>query len=326
MPMFARVVAALAACLALPLSNGALAAEGYPSRPIRMIVPFPAGNPLDVRARQLANHIPNLIGQQIVVDNRGGASGIIGMGLAAKASPDGYTIVAAASPQLAINPAMTHNLPYDVFKDYALVSLLAKTPSVLVVSNSVPAKSLKDLIALAKANPGQINYASQGTGGSNHLHTELFKLLTGTEITHVPYNAYSQILADLFGGQVSMIIDGPPALLPHLQAGKLRALAVNSAKRLPALPDVPTFDEAGVPGFWPGPWYGVLAPAGTPATIVGVLNAVFNKALKAPDVVETALMQGQTLVGSTPAEFTAFIRAERARYEKLIKDTGARVD
>ena len=302
------------------------ASAAYPDRPLRLIVPFPAGNPLDVRARQLANHLPALLGQQVIVDNRGGASGVIAMEIAAKAAPDGYTLLFANSTQLASNPAMAGKLPYDVFRDYAPVSLLARTPSLFVVSNSIPAKSLKELIALAKAKPGQLNFASQGNGTVQHVAGELFMRLTGTQMVHVPYKVYSQILTDLFTGQVALIIGGTPVLIPHVQAGRLRALAVNTQKRLPSLPDVPTFDEAGVSDFWPAPWYGVLVPAGTSARIVGTLNAAFNKTLQAADVVVTAVREGQTLLGSSPPEFAAFIKVEFARYQKLVRDTGMRLE
>jgi tripartite-type tricarboxylate transporter receptor subunit TctC len=302
------------------------ASAAYPDRPLRLIVPFPAGNPLDVRARQLANHLPALLGQQVIVDNRGGASGVIAMEIAAKAAPDGYTLLFANSTQLASNPAMAGKLPYDVFRDYAPVSLLARTPSLFVVSNSIPAKSLKELIALAKAKPGQLNFASQGNGTVQHVAGELFMRLTGTQMVHVPYKVYSQILTDLFTGQVALIIGGTPVLIPHVQAGRLRALAVNTQKRLPSLPDVPTFDEAGVADFWPAPWYGVLVPAGTSARIVGTLNAAFSKTLQAADVVDTAVREGQTLLGSSPPEFAAFIKVEFARYQKLIRDTGMRLE
>lgn len=302
------------------------ASAAYPERPIRLIVPFPAGNPLDVRARQLANHLPALLGQQVIVDNRGGASGVIAMEIAAKAAPDGYTLLFANSTQLASNPAMAGKLPYDVFRDYAPVSLLARTPSLFVVSNSIPAKSLTELIALAKAKPGQLNFASQGNGTVQHVAGELFMRLTGTRMVHVPYKVYSQILTDLFAGQVALIIGGTPVLIPHVQAGRLRALAVNTQKRLPSLPDVPTFDEAGVSDFWPAPWYGVLAPAGASARIVGTLNAAFNQSLRAADVVDIAVREGQTLLGSSPPEFAAFIKAEFARYQKLIRDTGMRLE
>jgi tripartite-type tricarboxylate transporter receptor subunit TctC len=199
-------------------------------------------------------------------------------------------------------------------------------PSLLVVSNTVPAQTIKELIALAKAKPGQLNFASQGNGSTGHLAGELFMRLTGTRMTHVPYKVYSQILTDLFGGQVAFIIGGPPVLLPHLQQGRLRALAINTAKRIPSLPDVPTFDEAGVPGFWVAPWYGVLVPTGTPAQIIYALNAAFRQTLRASDVMEISATQGQTLVGSTPAEFSAFIKTEFARSQKLVDEAGIRFD
>jgi tripartite-type tricarboxylate transporter receptor subunit TctC len=318
-----RAVALAIAVFGASLPAGA---AGYPERPVRMVVPFPAGNPLDVRARQLANHLPALLGHQVIVDNRGGASGVIAMEIAARAAPDGYTLLFANSTQLASNPAMAARVPYDVFRDYAPVSLLARTPSLFVVSNSIPAKSLKELIALAKAKPGQLNFASQGNGTVQHVAGELFMRLTGTRMTHVPYTVYSQILTDLFGGQVAFIIGGTPVLIPQVQAGKLRALAINTPKRIPALPDVPTFDEAGVPGFWVAPWYGVLVPAGTPARIVGTLNLAFNQSLQAADVVDVAVKEGQTLLGSTPAQFATFIQGEFTRYQKLVKDAGMAVN
>jgi tripartite-type tricarboxylate transporter receptor subunit TctC len=304
--------------------QGACAA--YPERPIRLIVPFPAGNSLDVRARQLVNHLPALLGQQVIVDNRGGASGVIAMAIVARAPADGYTVLFANSTQLAINPAMSRKQPYDVFRNYAPVSLLARVPSLLVVSNAVPAQTLRELIALAKAQPGQLNFASQGNGSTGHLAGELFMRLTGTRMTHVPYKVYSQILTDLFGGQVAFLIGGPPVLLPHLQQGRLRALAINTAKRIASLPDVPTFDEAGVRGFWVAPWYGVLVPTGTPAQIIYALNAAFRQTLRASDVMEISATQGQTLVGSTPAEFSAFIKTEFARSQKLVNEAGIRFD
>ena len=257
---------------------------------------------------------------------RSGASGVIAMEIAARAPADGYTVLFANSTQLAINPAMSRKLPYDVFRNYAPVSLLAKVPSLLVVSNTVPAQTIKELIALAKAKPGQLNFASQGNGSTGHLAGELFMRLTGTRMTHVPYKVYSQILTDLFGGQVAFIIGGPPVLLPHLQQGRLRALAINTAKRIASLPDVPTFDEAGVPGFWVAPWYGVLVPTGTPAQIIYALNAAFRQTLRASDVMEISATEGQTLVGSTPAEFSAFIKTEFARSQKLVNDAGIRFD
>jgi tripartite-type tricarboxylate transporter receptor subunit TctC len=321
-----RTLTCVALFVLFPASCFIAFAATYPERPIRLIVPFPAGSPLDARARQLANHLPPLLGQQVVVDNRGGASGIIAMELAAKAPADGYTVLFANSTQLASNPAMVRKLPYDVFKDYAPVTLLARTPSLFVVSNTVPAKSLGEMIALAKAKPRQLNYASQGSGTVQHVAGELFMRLTGTEMVHVPYKTYSQLLSELFSGQVALIIGGTPVLIPHVKAGRLRALAVNTPKRIPALPDVPTFDESGVPNFWPAPWYGVLVPPGTPARTVNVLNGAFNRTLKAHNVIEIAAAEGQTLLGTSPAEFSAFIKVEFERYQRLIKDTGILVN
>jgi len=221
---------------------------------------------------------------------------------------------------------MSPKLPYDVFRDYAPVSLLAKVPSLVVVSNSVPAKTLKELIELARSRPGQLNFASQGNGSTGHLAGELFMRLTGVQMTHVPYKVYSQIVTDLLGGQVALIIGGPPVVLPHLQSGKLRALAVNTAKRLPSLPNVPTFDEAGVHGFWVAPWYGVLVPTGTPNRIVATLNTAFNRTLQAQDVVDISTAEGQALIGSTPAEFAQFIKVELARCRALVSEARIRLE
>jgi tripartite-type tricarboxylate transporter receptor subunit TctC len=303
-----------------------LPAAAYPERPLRLVVPFPAGNPLDVRARQLAHHLPAVLGQQVIVDNRGGASGVIAMELVARAAPDGYTVLFANSTQLASNPALNARLPYDVFRDYTPAALLARTPSLFTVSNTVPAKTLKELIALAKSRPGQLNFASQGNGTVQHVAGELFMRRTATQMVHVPYKVYSQILSDLFAGQVAFIIGGTPVLLPHVQGGRLRALAINTARRVPALPEVPTFDEAGVADFWPAPWYGVLLPAGTPAPVVATLNAAFNQALRAADVIDVAAQEGQTLLGGSPAQFAAFMKIEMARYQALVKASGMTAD
>ena len=298
----------------------------FPERPIRLIVPFPAGNPLDVRARQLTNHLTTNLGQQVVVDNRGGASGAIAMQMAASAPADGHTVLFANSTQLASNPAMTSELPYNVFKDYVAVCLLAKTPSLFVVSNTLPVKSIPELIAYAKARPGQLNFASQGNGTVQHIAGALFMRLTGTQMVHVPYKVYSQLVSDLFAGQVSLIIGGTPVLIPHVQGGRLRGLAVNTKKRLPALPNVPTFDEVGVTDFWVSPWYGVLVPAKTPGPIIQKINDAFNRSLQATDVIETANAEGQTLIGSTPMEFANHIKSEYERYRNLIRSSGIRAD
>ena len=300
-------------------------AQDYPLRPIRMVVPFPAGNSLDVRARQLAVHMPPLLGQPIIVDNQGGASGIIGTAAVARAKPDGYTILLSSAGPLVFLPRLKANLPYDP-KDLEPVTLLATTPMMLVVPNGSPARSLRELINLANASPGKLNYASQGIGSINHLATELFARLAGVRLTHVPYNAYNQAIPDLIKGEVALLIDGPPVILPQVQAGNLRALAVNSGARLGPVPEVPTFEEAGLPGFWPGPWYGVVVPKGTPPAVIDRLRNAFGTALKAADVVRTADEQGQTLIGSSPAEFRTFIQTEQERYRSLIQETGIRLE
>jgi tripartite-type tricarboxylate transporter receptor subunit TctC len=312
--------------LLIVMLMSAQARAAFPERPLRLIVPFPAGNPLDVRARQLSNHLPKILGQQVVVDNRGGASGSIAMQMAAAAPADGYTVLFANSTQLASNPAMAASLPYDVFRDYIAVCLLARTPSFLVVSNALPVKTLGELIAHAKTKPGQLNFASQGNGSVQHIAGELFMRLTGTQMIHVPYKVYSQLVSDLFVGQISMIIGGTPVLIPHVQGGRLRGLAVNTKKRLPAVPAVPTFDEAGVADFWIAPWYGVLVPAKTPAAVVQTLNAAFNQALRAADVVDIANAEGQTLIGSSAPEFAAHIKTELARYRELVRSANIRAD
>ncbi len=315
---------AIAVMAVLLSSSNAIAT--FPERPIRLIVPFPAGNPLDVRARQLANHLPKILGQQVVVDNRGGASGAIAMQMAAAAPADGYTVLFANSTQLASNPAMAPALPYDVFKDYIAVCLLAKTPSFLVVSNTLPVKSIAELIAYAKTKPGQLNFASQGNGTVQHIASELFMRLTGTQMVHVPYKVYSQLVSDLFVGQIALIIGGTPVLIPHVQGGRLRGLAVNTKKRLPALPTVPTFDESGVPDFWVSPWYGVLVPAKTPAPVVQKINAAFNQSLRAADVVDIANAEGQTLIGSTAPGFADYIKTEVERYRQLVRSANIHAD
>ena len=320
--MFRTLLTTLLLCL---VSNLGLA-QSWPAKPVKIMVGASPGGGTDIIARMLGEKYQSALGQPFIVENRPGAANTIAADATAKAAPDGYTLLFANSTQLASNPAMAGKLPYDVFRDYAPVSLLARTPSMFVVSNSIPAKSLKELIALAKAKPGQLNFASQGNGTVQHVAGELFMRLTGTQMVHVPYKVYSQILTDLFTGQVALIIGGTPVLIPHVQAGRLRALAVNTQKRLPSLPDVPTFDEAGVSDFWPAPWYGVLVPAGTSARIVGTLNAAFNKTLQAADVVDTAVREGQTLLGSSPPEFAAFIKVEFARYQKLVRDTGMRLE
>src|SRR5664279_1265564 len=269
---------ALFACIALGAS-----AQGYPTRPIRLVVPFPAGGTTDILARAVSQKLTEAFGQAVVVDNRPGAAGNIGSDLVAKSTPDGYTLLMGTVGTHAINPSLYAKMPYDHIKDFVPVVLVAGVPNVLEVNTSVPVHSVNDLIKLAKDKPGQINFASSGAGTSIHLSGELFKTMAGVDMTHVPYKGSSPALTDLMGGQVQIMFDNLPSSLALIKAGKLRAIAVTSLKRSPALPDVPTISESGVPGFEASSWFGVLAPAGTPAPIVARINSEVNKWLQSPE-------------------------------------------
>lgn len=322
----ARLLVMPALCLAW-LSGAAGAAQvQYPTKPIRLIVPFPPGGTTDVVARVIAQKLTENWSQQVVVDNRPGAGGIIGTELAAKAPADGYTLLLGSITTHAVNPSLYKKLPFDPLRDFAPVSLAVSTPQVLVVHPSVAAKSVKELIALAKAKPGQLNYASAGTGTSPHLTFELFKSMAGVDLVHVPYKGTGPAITDLIGGQVQTMITGVVALYPHIKAGKLRALGATSAKRVAALPDVPTIAESGVPGFDVASWFGVFAPAGTPKPIVARLNAEIVKILAVPELRRKLAGQGADPATNTPEQFAAYVKSELARWSKVVKDTGARAD
>ena len=297
-------------------------AQSYPTRPVRMIVGYPPGGATDVAARLIAQRLTPPLGQNVIVDNRAGASGMIGAGIAAKAEPDGHTLAFAASPELAIYRAVTKNPSYDSLKDFQPITLGARVPFMLVVHPSVAASSVKEVIALAKAKPGALNFASFGNGTSNHLVGEAFRSATAINIVHVPYKGSAPALADLLGGQVQMTFDSAPVVLPQVRAGKLRALAIAAPKRSPLAPEIPTMDEAGVPKFYGGTWFGVLAPARTPAPIVERLHREIASILRAPDVVQTFNDRGFEPGGNTPAEFRAFIEAESRRWSKVAQDAG----
>jgi tripartite-type tricarboxylate transporter receptor subunit TctC len=284
-------VAAITACIA----SGAFA-QAYPNHSIRLVVPFPAGGTTDILARDVAKKLTDTLGQSVVVDNRPGAGGNIGADIVAKAPPDGYTLLMGTVGTHAINPSLYAKMPYDHIKDFVPVVLVAGVPNVLVVNPSVPVNSVADLIKLAKSKPGAINFASSGSGTSIHLSGELFKTMTGVDMTHVPYKGSSPALTDLMGGQVQIMFDNLPSSLALMKSGKLRAVAVTSLKRAPALPDVPTISESGVPGFEASSWFGILAPAGTPAPIVAKLNAEVNKWLQSPEK-EQLLAQGAEVAG-----------------------------
>jgi len=301
-------------------------APAYPTKPIRLVVPFPAGGATDILAREVAKHLTDAWGQSVVVDNRPGAGGNIGSELVAKAAPDGYTLEMGTVGTHAINASLYSKMPYDHVRDFVPVILVAGVPNVLEVNPALPVNSVQELIAYAKANPGKLNFASSGSGTSIHLSGELFKVMAGVQMMHVPYKGSAPALQDLIGGQVQLMFDNLPPSLPQIKAGKLRALAVTSAARAPALPDTPTVAEAGLPGFEASSWFGVLAPAGTPPEIVNKLNAEIAKWLASPGAKEKLANVGANIAGGTPEDFARHIQAETAKWAKVVKESGAKVD
>lgn len=315
------VVSVLMAVL-LAVSNAA--AQQYPSKPIRLIVPFTPGGTTDILARMVGQKLTEAVGVQVVIDNRPGAAGNIGAAIAAKSEPDGHTLLMGHIGTLAVNPWLYDKLPYDPIRDFAPITLVAMVPSMLVVHPSLPAKSVKELIAYAKARPGQLNYGSTGAGGTPYLAVEYLKLMAGVNIVEIRYKGAAPLTTDLMTGQISLTITGIPALLPHVKSGKLRALAVSSAKRSAAVPELPTIGEAGLPGYEATAWYGILAPAGTPAEIIAKLNAGINKGIRQPDVADRLAAEGAETAGGTPEEFAAFIKAETSRWGKVLKAAGVK--
>ena len=315
---------AVGAVLAL-LATGAWG-QAYPAKPIRLVVPFPAGGTTDILARAVGQKLTEAWGQPVVVDNRPGAGGNIGAELVAKAASDGYTLLMGTVGTHAINASLYAKMPYDHIKDFAPVILVAGVPNVLVVNPAVPVNSVQELIAYAKANPGRLNFASSGSGTSIHLSGELFKVMAGVQMTHIPYKGSAPALQDLIGGQVQLMFDNLPSALPQIKGGKLRALAVTSATRAAALPDVPTVAEAGLPGFEASSWFGVLAPAGTPVAIIARLNAEIANWLASPEAREKLASQGANAAGGSPEDFAKHIAAETAKWQKVVKESGAKVD
>jgi len=298
-------------------------ADVYPSRPIRFVVAFPPGGGTDIIARSIAQKLSERVSQQVLVDNRPGAGGNIGTDIVAKSTPDGYTMLMGSAGPLAINASLFKSMPFDPQHDLAPVTLAASTPNVLVVNPSLNVATVGELVALAKKNPGKINFASSGFGTPAQLAGELFNSMAGVKLVHVPYKGASPALADLLGGQVQVMFSTMPPALPHVKDGKLRALAVTSLKRSPAAPDLPTLDEAGLPGFEAITWHGVVLPAGAPAEVIGKLNREIVAILHLPDVVERLSAQGAEPVGSTPEEFAAYIRSETAKWAKVVRESGA---
>ena len=296
-------------------------AQGYPNRPIRYIVPQAPGGSSDTLARVITQRVGEGLGQQLVVDNRPGATGIIGAEVVARANPDGHTLLQVATSH-ATNPAMQAKLPYDSIRDFAPISLLSQQPNIWLVHPTTPVKNMKELIAYAKSKPGQLNFASSGTGGSQHLAGELLKGMTGIDMTHIPYKGSPPALIDLLAGRVPLMSSTMPPALPHIKTGKVRVLAVTSAKRSPALPDVPTVAESGVPGYEAIAWQGLVAPAGTPRPVIARINSEFVKVLKQPDIVAKLNDQGYETVASTPEWFAQYIRSEIAKWTKVIRTAG----
>jgi tripartite-type tricarboxylate transporter receptor subunit TctC len=305
---------------------GAANSQAYPSKPIRLVVPFAPGGSSSIVARAVAAEMEKGLGQPIVIENKGGGGGNIAMQEVARADPDGYTLIIGHVGSLAMNPYMYDKLPYDVDKDFASVSLLAIVPAIFVVHESVPAKDLREFVALAKKSPGKLNYGSAGNGSAGHLAMEYLKQATGIEIQHVPYKGTGPNVIDLVAGRTQASSAGTPPLMPHVKAGKLRVIAVGTARRLPTLPDVGTVAEQGYPGFETSQWYGLNAPAKTPDAIIQRLAQEAAKAAKSPKVAERFAADDAEGVGSTPAEYAAFIRKEQARWSKVVKAASVKAD
>ncbi len=306
------------------LCPGLVHAQDFPNKSIRLIVPFPAGGPNDIIARVVGKRMGELLKQSILIDNRGGQGGVLGTDMVAKAPPDGYTIGLTSAGALAISPSM-EKVAYDTLKDLQPITLVAKVPEMLVVATSVPANNMKELLALAKAQPGKLNFASSGPGSLPHLAGELFKLTAKIDIVHVPYRGAAPAVNDLLAQQVQMVFLDLPVLLPQIQAGKLRPIAVGAPQRVPSAPDVPTTTEVGMAQLQTENWYGMVAPAGTPAPIVAALHKAAVDALKDPEVISKLSNQGAILVGDTPDQFRAFIADETKKWAAVIKEAGVPV-
>jgi tripartite-type tricarboxylate transporter receptor subunit TctC len=322
MPSIVRWIVALA----LAVVAGGAAAQPYPAKPVRIVNPFAPGGATDQIARLMAQKLTESWGQSVVVENRPGASGAIGLEAVAKSPPDGYTLAIATQTTHAANPALYSKLPYDPVRDFAPLTLAGSTPLALMVQPALPATDVKSLVAYLKANPGRLTYASGGNGTSQHLSTELFKTMTGTFIVHIPYKGAGPALVDFLGGQTNIMFDNLPTALPHVKARKVRALAVSSAKRSPLAPELPTLAESGLPGFDLATWFAFFAPAATPREITAKIAADMQRVLAQPDVKERLLAVGVDVVGSTPEELARFQRAEMEKWAKIVKDSGAKVD
>jgi tripartite-type tricarboxylate transporter receptor subunit TctC len=318
-----RVAAALFVALAF---SGAAAAQGWPEKPVRFIVGFTPGGPSDIIARALGQKLADLWGQQVVIENRPGAGGNIAAEIAAKSAPDGTTWLLGNNSILATNQSLYRKLGYDPVKDFAPVALVALQPNILVVNPGVPANSVKELIALARAKPGQLNYASSGSGAAAHLAGELFKAMTGVDMVHIPYKGAQPALTDVISGQAQLMFATSASVIPYIKAGRLRALAVTTARRSATVPELPTLSEAGVPGFEAITWHGVVVPSATPAPLIERLNRDIVDVLRMPDLRERLESLGAELAAGTPRDFADYIAREIPKWTKVVKDSGARAE
>ena len=314
------------AALALAAFAAAAPAQDYPAKPIRLIVPFPPGGGTDIAARTVANKLSETLRWTFVVENKPGAGGNLGVEQAVKSPPDGYTLVIGQTSNLAINPALYAKLPYDPLKDLSPIALIVSAPVALVVAANSPYKSLGDLLAAARRDPGAVTFASPGNGTVSHLAGELLQRASGVKFTHVPYKGAAQAMTDLLGGQVQSFMSSVPSALAQIKGGRLRAIAVTSAKRAAEMPEVPAIAESGYAGFDATTWYGLLAPAGTPAAVIKRLNAEVNRALGMPDVSGRLAAEGGEVLGGSPERFASLLRADHAKWGRIVKESGAKVD
>ena len=316
-------------CIALAFGVAEVHAQSdtsYPSKPIRMIVPSAPGSGPDIMARAIGQKLTEALGQTIVIDDKPGAGGIIGSEAAAKASPDGYTLIMSNAGAHTVNPGLYAKLPYDPVKDFAPVTLVALAPNILIVHPTLPVRNVKDLIALAKAKPGELTFGSGGNGSTAHLSGEMFKTMAGINIVHIPFKGSPAAVIGVIAGQIALAIPNIPPALPHVRSGKLKALAVTTAKRAAGVPDLPTVAEAGLPGYEATAWFGVLAPAATPPQIIARLNAAIVKIAHAREMQERLTAEGADAVGNTPEQFAQIIKSDIAKWAKVIKASGARAD
>ena len=315
----------VAVMLCAQATSVAQTASSFPNQPIRMVVPYPPGGPTDITARVVAAEMSKTIGQNIVIDNRPGASGMIGSEMVTKSTPDGYTLLANASIHV-INPSVYPDMRFDAIKDFVPITQLAQVPLVLVVPANSPIKSVKDLVEYAKANPGKVNFGSAGSASAQHLAGESFKIAAGIQMQHIPYKGSAPALTDLAGGQLQLMFDSMPSATPMINSGKLRAIAVTTTTRAKARPDLPTIAESGFPGFDISTWYAYWAPKGTPADVVEKLAASAAQALKNPEVIAKYEAMGAEPVGSTPAQFAAYVESEAKKWNDIVKKSGAKLD